>query len=195
MILANNIIFRATLQPTSHQGPCVQPALWAGLMQPEETAAAGGVSAKAGTGKAQEDEDREVFKDLDDEEQEGGAQQGGTGSEAGTKGNGAEPGAQGAWPKPGYYDMQKSTWSKSLSTVLFKSYHPVKFLSPNTRTQPVCTPVLCREPLYAMAERACWWELLALAAHAHPSVAAMARTLMSGQPVSVGTYWVLSNAV
>mmetsp|Transcript_25238 Transcript_25238/g.68591 ORF Transcript_25238/g.68591 Transcript_25238/m.68591 type:complete len:769 (+) Transcript_25238:1389-3695(+) len=125
----------------------VQPALWAGLMQPEETAAAGGVSAKAGTGKAQEDEDREVFKDLDDEEQEGGAQQGGTGSEAGTKGNGAEPGAQGAWPKPGYYDMQK------------------------------------REPLYAMAERACWWELLALAAHAHPSVAAMARTLMSGQPV------------
>ena len=34
-----------------------------------------------------------------------------------------------------------------------------------------------------MAERACWWELLAFAAHSHPSVAAMARTLMSGQPV------------
>ena len=42
---------------------------------------------------------------------------------------------------------------------------------------------LRREPLYALAERACWWELHALAAHSHPSVAAMARTLMSGQPV------------
>ncbi|KAF5834970.1 CBF/Mak21 family-domain-containing protein [Dunaliella salina] len=125
----------------------VQPALWAGLMQPEEPATAGGLSTKAGAGKAQEDEDFEVFKDLDDEEQEGGAQQGATREGAGKKANSAEPGVQEAWPKPGYYDMQK------------------------------------REPLYAMAERACWWELLALAAHAHPSVAAMARTLMSGQPV------------
>ena len=42
---------------------------------------------------------------------------------------------------------------------------------------------MCREPLYCNAERACWWELTSLASHAHPSVAAMARTLMSGQPV------------
>ena len=46
--------------------------------------------------------------------------------------------------------------------------------------------MLCREPLFARAERACWWELLALASHAHPSVAAMSRTLMSGQPVVGG---------
>eukprot|EP00897_Mesotaenium_endlicherianum_P007143 jgi/Mesen1/6457/ME000033S05757 len=30
------------------------------------------------------------------------------------------------------------------------------------------------------AERACWWELEVLAAHVHPSVAAMARTLLAG---------------
>lgn len=40
-----------------------------------------------------------------------------------------------------------------------------------------------REPLYCNADGACWWELVSLASHAHPSVAAMARTLMSGQPV------------
>ncbi len=36
----------------------------------------------------------------------------------------------------------------------------------------------CREPLYSNADRACWWELITLASHAHPSVSAMARTLM-----------------
>ncbi|GLI62277.1 hypothetical protein VaNZ11_004885, partial [Volvox africanus] len=40
-----------------------------------------------------------------------------------------------------------------------------------------------REPLYANADRSCWWELTALAAHAHPSVAAMARSLLAGAPV------------
>ncbi|KAG1665926.1 hypothetical protein FOA52_004515 [Chlamydomonas sp. UWO 241] len=40
-----------------------------------------------------------------------------------------------------------------------------------------------REPLFANADRACWWELTSLASHAHPSVSAMARTLMSGQPM------------
>ncbi|CAM6017455.1 unnamed protein product [Sphagnum balticum] len=37
-----------------------------------------------------------------------------------------------------------------------------------------------REPSYCHAERACWWELSALAIHMHPSVASMARTLLSG---------------
>lgn len=41
-----------------------------------------------------------------------------------------------------------------------------------------------REPLYARAEEACVWELCALASHSHPSVAAMARTLLSGVNVS-----------
>lgn len=40
-----------------------------------------------------------------------------------------------------------------------------------------------REGLYCGAESSCWWEVAALAAHAHPSVTAMARTLLGGQPV------------
>lgn len=44
-------------------------------------------------------------------------------------------------------------------------------------------PRRCSEPLYANADRSCWWELTALAAHAHPSVAAMARALLAGAPV------------
>ena len=41
----------------------------------------------------------------------------------------------------------------------------------------------CREPLHAKADRAAWWELIPLASHAHPSVAAMARQLLAGAPV------------
>ncbi|GAB4841942.1 auxilin-like clathrin-binding protein required for normal clathrin function [Ancistrocladus abbreviatus] len=37
-----------------------------------------------------------------------------------------------------------------------------------------------REPSYCNADRASWWELLALASHAHPSVSTMAMTLLSG---------------
>eukprot|EP00798_Chlamydomonas_sp_ICE-L_P018713 gene18713-25236_t len=37
-----------------------------------------------------------------------------------------------------------------------------------------------REPLFSHAERSCFWELTVLASHAHPSVAAFSRTLMSG---------------
>lgn len=40
-----------------------------------------------------------------------------------------------------------------------------------------------REPEYAHAERSAWWELSVLAGHIHPSVAAMARTLLSGTPI------------
>lgn len=41
-----------------------------------------------------------------------------------------------------------------------------------------------RDPQYANADRSCLWELLILARHAHPSVAAMARTLLAGANVS-----------
>eukprot|EP00879_Flechtneria_rotunda_P011910 GHRR01012439.1.p1 GENE.GHRR01012439.1~~GHRR01012439.1.p1 ORF type:complete len:563 (+),score=292.70 GHRR01012439.1:1015-2703(+) len=41
-----------------------------------------------------------------------------------------------------------------------------------------------REPLYAAAEVSCWWELLLLSRHAHPSVAAFARCLLAGSPVT-----------
>nr|BAJ53201.1 JHL06B08.2 [Jatropha curcas] len=37
-----------------------------------------------------------------------------------------------------------------------------------------------REPSYCNADRASWWELMVLASHVHPSVATMARTLISG---------------
>jgi len=40
-----------------------------------------------------------------------------------------------------------------------------------------------REPQFACAERSCLWEVTLLAAHAHPSVAAMARALMAGTHV------------
>ena len=40
-----------------------------------------------------------------------------------------------------------------------------------------------REPGFCGAERAAWWELVPLAAHAHPSVAAMSRTLLAGTTV------------
>ncbi|KAL6996203.1 auxilin-like clathrin-binding protein required for normal clathrin function [Sarracenia purpurea var. burkii] len=37
-----------------------------------------------------------------------------------------------------------------------------------------------REPSYCNADRVSWWELIVLASHVHPSVATMARTLLSG---------------
>ncbi|XXG53403.1 hypothetical protein AAC387_Pa03g1495 [Persea americana] len=37
-----------------------------------------------------------------------------------------------------------------------------------------------REPSYSNADRTSWWELVVLASHVHPSVATMARTLLSG---------------
>ncbi len=43
---------------------------------------------------------------------------------------------------------------------------------------------LCREPAFCGAERSAWWELTALAAHAHPSVAAMAKSMLAGTNVS-----------
>lgn len=43
-----------------------------------------------------------------------------------------------------------------------------------------CYDPRIREPAYSNADRACWWELTALASHFHPSVATMARTLLLG---------------
>lgn len=53
----------------------------------------------------------------------------------------------------------------------------------NPRPDLPCWLRVRREPLYACAERACWWELAGLAVHVHPSVAAMARSLLRGSPV------------
>ncbi|XP_051135888.1 protein SLOW WALKER 2 [Andrographis paniculata] len=48
------------------------------------------------------------------------------------------------------------------------------------RTRPGGYDPRHREPRYCNAERVGWWELTVLAQHVHPSVAAMARTLLSG---------------
>lgn len=40
-----------------------------------------------------------------------------------------------------------------------------------------------REPAHCSAETSCWWELDALAKHAHPSVTAMAGALLAGASV------------
>lgn len=53
--------------------------------------------------------------------------------------------------------------------------------SPPRPAKPTCAHA--REPLFAEASRACWWELLPLASHAHPSVAAFARSLLAGSHV------------
>eukprot|EP00271_Cylindrocystis_brebissonii_P018274 TRINITY_DN50_c2_g1_i1.p1 TRINITY_DN50_c2_g1~~TRINITY_DN50_c2_g1_i1.p1 ORF type:complete len:923 (+),score=335.80 TRINITY_DN50_c2_g1_i1:103-2769(+) len=41
-----------------------------------------------------------------------------------------------------------------------------------------------RDPAFCHGDLSCWWELSAMAAHVHPSVAAMARTLLAGTHVS-----------
>ncbi|CAI5466910.1 unnamed protein product [Closterium sp. Yama58-4] len=41
-----------------------------------------------------------------------------------------------------------------------------------------------REPSLCHADRACWWELAALAAHVHPTVSRLAASLLSGEPAS-----------
>jgi hypothetical protein len=65
------------------------------MLQPED-------AGKAGAGVDEEQE--EVFKDLDDEDQEGGPSTAAAAVAGDAKG---DPAAQGVWPKPGYYDMQK----------------------------------------------------------------------------------------
>ena len=52
-----------------------------------------------------------------------------------------------------------------------------------TRCQMRDTAAWRREPLHAGADRVPWWELIPLASHVHPSVAAMARQLLAGAPV------------
>jgi ribosome biogenesis protein MAK21 len=51
---------------------------------------------------------------------------------------------------------------------------------PNPPKPSPCQP---SEPLYAEAGGACFWELLPLASHAHPSVAAFARSLLASSHV------------
>ena len=83
-----------------------QPALWAGMLQPEDNTAAAPALPHA---LAPTDEgEAEAFRDLDEPEEESGQAGGGTAQPqpSHTQGAGAEAGRP-AWPKPGYYDMHK----------------------------------------------------------------------------------------
>ena len=64
---------------------------------------------------------------------------------------------------------------------LVRSSSPVRF--------HVCLFLMChgmvgREPSFCGADRAAWWELSLLSQHWHPSVAAFARSLLKGDPIS-----------
>jgi ribosome biogenesis protein MAK21 len=165
-----------------------QPALWSGVQQPEEGA---------------DDEERFMDVDTDDEEdkEDGGAAAAAAAKRgakpAGAKGGRASGGEQlPPWPREGGYDMRKR-WAAGrgagrppvLVLALWSLTHPPPraLLSRSTLPQhaphPPQPPRPAREPLYSEAERACWWELLPLASHAHPSVAAFARSLLAGSHI------------
>mmetsp|Transcript_8714 Transcript_8714/g.18540 ORF Transcript_8714/g.18540 Transcript_8714/m.18540 type:complete len:1163 (-) Transcript_8714:938-4426(-) len=138
----------------------VQPALWSAVSTPEDVAADGETFKDSAAPDTDDEGDGvEVFKDLpasDDEEdsEEGGA--GGKQQAREAAGPASTSGREGSTPS--------STPSGKWPQQQYYDMHK-------------------REPLYCNAERACFWELASLASHAHPSVSAMARTLMSGATV------------
>ncbi|TKY64219.1 CCAAT/enhancer-binding protein zeta [Spatholobus suberectus] len=73
-------------------------------------------------------------------------------------------------------DLKKSKKPKSVSN----NEGPQSQLSANKSCLPGGYDPRHREPSYCNADRVSWWELMVLASHAHPSVATMARTLLSG---------------
>eukprot|EP00955_Chlamydomonas_euryale_P044923 353000-Chlamydomonas_euryale.AAC.27 len=173
------------------------PALWAGILQPED---AGGDAVEQfgdadadddssahpgdGSGGSAEDDDVERFVDAVDEDGGGsdadGRSSGGAGDEDDGPGEMQLDGGPGGAVKRA--DVCASSGGGAPRSDVGVSAHA-------TSEVPLQWPVDGaydmgkREPLYCAAERACWWELTSLASHAHPSVSAMARTLMGGQPV------------
>lgn len=71
---------------------------------------------------------------------------------------------------------------------LQSSWLPGHYMHPFIHPKQHCLPgastttelPLCREPLYAGAEKSAWWELCCLAQHMHPSCSAMACQLLAG---------------
>jgi ribosome biogenesis protein MAK21 len=137
-----------------------RPELWVAVQQPERLGSAGGGGVDAdGNGRQQEDDDddeEERFFDAPDDGEE-------------------EEKAAPAPPAAATQQQQQQRPSNHNSNV--------GALPPPPWPKPGGYDMKKREPLHAHAERSCWWELSALASHAHPSVAAFARTLLAGQPV------------
>ncbi|KAK7389691.1 hypothetical protein VNO78_24949 [Psophocarpus tetragonolobus] len=73
-------------------------------------------------------------------------------------------------------DLKKSKKSKSV----FDNEVQKSQLSTEKSSLPGGYDPRHREPSYCNADRVSWWELMVLASHAHPSVATMAKTLLSG---------------
>uniref|UniRef100_A0A383VK77 CCAAT-binding factor domain-containing protein n=1 Tax=Tetradesmus obliquus TaxID=3088 RepID=A0A383VK77_TETOB len=165
-----------------------QPGLWAAVQQPEDAAgqaetftdaaaadgdgaAAAAAAAKAAAAAMGYSDDEEVFRDaLDSEDgEEGAAQQAqkkkaaGGSKAAAAAANGAAANGEAANGAAPAAAAAAGKWPRS-------DYYDMRK----------------REPAYALAEVSCWWELLLLAKHGHPSVAAFARSLLAGSPVEYG---------
>ncbi|CAH9118594.1 unnamed protein product [Cuscuta europaea] len=75
--------------------------------------------------------------------------------------------------KRGSREPNKSTPSSDLSKLEAQSKNGNLFMPGGYNPRH-------REPSFCNADRVSWWELIVLASHVHPSVATMARTLLSG---------------
>jgi ribosome biogenesis protein MAK21 len=122
------------------------------VQQPEDAAAAAEVfrdvplDSPAAAAAAGDDSEEEVFRDVDD-----------SGDEA------ADTAAAAAGRKK-QQQQQKLPEANGTAAAAAAAW-----------PKEGCYDMRKREPLYANAEGSCWWELLVLSRHTHPSVAAFAR--------------------
>lgn len=135
-----------------------KPGLWTSVLQPEE-----------GDGT-------ERFEDAPFELEDGGdAGDAGTGGKRQLAGvrmdlGGHEAGAKGViarGPAPVAPQAQPGPSCTSKGLIFSALYEPSK-----------------RDPQFSGAQRSCWWEVSLLASHSHPSVAAMAQSLLHGTHVA-----------
>ncbi|XP_020226115.1 CCAAT/enhancer-binding protein zeta [Cajanus cajan] len=80
----------------------------------------------------------------------------------------------------GFFLLEKNETDHKKSKSVSDNEGHQSQLSAKKSTLPGGYDPRLREPSYCNADRVSWWELMVLASHAHPSVATMARTLLSG---------------
>ncbi|MEW5300806.1 MAG: hypothetical protein WDW36_003711 [Sanguina aurantia] len=163
-----------------------QPAMWAALTQPEDVASTAEAFTDAPTPDSEEEE--EVFRDaVDPDEQPHTAplhtKLRGKATQQPSASNGGASDEQEDETLAARIHLTAAKGRKGAidSTAAAAPLH-------STRKRVVWPAegyydMDKREPLYCGGERCCWWELTALASHVQPSVAAMARTLLSGCPI------------
>ncbi|GFR50755.1 hypothetical protein Agub_g13022, partial [Astrephomene gubernaculifera] len=172
-----------------------QPALWASITHPEDV---GGSGVEEFKDPAADDEDDgvETFRDQDgSEDEEDGKKKSKAGK--GKKAGGEEEEEDAELEKGVKLDLDGvRRGSHALASTSGRGGEgslAAKAAAATAAAQAAAAEAAWpqssyyqmdkREPLYANADRSCWWELTALASHAHPSVAAMARSLLCGAPV------------